>query len=1217
MTGLQHEKAFEDEICASLEDSGWLYSPDGSGYDKERALFPNDVIAWLAETQPDELAKIIRPHASPVEQTKQRNQLLDRLVKSIDQPLTSGGGTLAVLRQGFKHLSASLAMCEFAPATTLNPAALNRYAAVRVRVVRQVYYSARNSRSIDLVLFVNGLPVATLELKTDNTQSLADAVAQYRYHRDPKGEPLLGFANRCLVHFAVSTDEVAMTTRLAGKSTHFLPFNLGRDKGAGNPVNPSEAASSYLWERVLQRDAWLNIIGRLLHLERRTLTDPITGEVTKSTALLFPRFHQWELVTNLLATVREEGPGHRYLAQHSAGSGKTNSIAWLAHGLATLHDVDNEKVFDSVIVVTDRTVLDDQLQAAIKQIQGVDGTVISVNADEMQKAGAGSKSALLARSLSSGKLIVIVTMQTFPFALQAIRDTKGLSGRRFAIIADEAHSSQSGKVSNEMRAVLTTEEQADLADGGEIDTEAILAAEIASRADSPDLSFFAFTATPKSKTLELFGRPDPAAPDGLPVPFHVYSMQQAIEEGYILDVLRNYTTYATAFQVAQASKRHLEAVDLVDESEATKGLMRWVSLHPTNIAQKVQIIVEHYRANVAHLLDGHAKAMVVTSSREHALRYKQAIDAYIAKHHYPLGALVAFSGSLPDYPDVVLRGVTAPYTETNLNPGRRGRSIPAAFGTDEFQILLVANKYQTGFDQPLLCAMYVDKRLSGVTAVQTLSRLNRTYPAAGKDTTYILDFVNDPAEILDAFKPYFRTAELSETTDPNLVHDLRTKLDHAGIYTAAEVEAFATAFLTGSLAGKTKHGAHTAPLKAAADRFNSQYADVVHDGDKGLVVELDLFRKDVGSFVRLYDFLSQIVNYDDTGLEKLALFLRLIQPRLTGQHRPDEIDFSAVELTHIKQARTGDHHPDLYDGDPQLLGPTTAAGSGAARDPRLARLAEIIERINDLFADEDFTPRRETVLDRRHRHRPRSQRRPAHPGRRQHQETVRRVPRPRPGRRPSRPRQPVQPHHDDPALLLQPRHQRPARPSARRTPPRKRPEPLTPRTGRANESPQLLHPRMRDRINIRSHCRLPPDPRSLVEVTVAHGVVHDGERIANRGTELHPLSIVVEVVVDVDGCVTQGVAWRRTALDPLDRLGEQPVDEPVGQLRPGRHLPRTQVVVDDGAGNVLAQPLESPFPSLPGHAGPDRARVRCRATVALLTPITWAMRLVLSPWSWS
>lgn len=952
----EHENVFEAEICEYLAAHGWLYSKNGEGYDKARALFPEDIFGWLEDTQPEELAKVIKPGASAADQKKSRDQFLDRLVKALDAPLESGGGTLNVLRKGFKKTPGKFQMCEFKPATTLNMATLERYGKVRVRVMRQVHYSKqRPAESIDLVLFVNGLPVATIELKTDTTQTVEDAKTQYRNDRPVKGEPLLQFRSRALVHFAMSNAEVYMTTKLAGQDTHFLPFNMGRDGGAGNPVVPGNSSTSYMWERVLDRDAWLNIIGKFLHVEVRDDVDPITGAKSKKTTLLFPRFHQWELVTNLLETVKAEGPGHRYLGQHSAGSGKTNSISWTAHGLATLHDENNEKVFDSVIVVTDRTVLDDQLQAAIKQIEGTAGTVAKINIDEARKSGQTSKSGLLAKELMSGKLIIIVTMQTFPFAMAEIAAHKGLAGKKFAIVADEAHSSQTGRTSQQLRRVLTAEEQAEIEDGGEIDTEALLAAEMEERAESPNLSFFAFTATPKPKTLELFGRKDA---NGIHRAFHEYTMRQAIEEGFILDVLQNYTTYDTAFRIAERAKSKaahgktkLSEAKLVDEAEATKGLMRWVSLHPTNIAQKVQIIVEHYRTNVRHLLDGHAKAMVVTSSREAAVRYKEAIDAYIKKRGYnDIATLVAFSGSI-SVDGVTFPGLEPPYTESSLNPGLKGRSLPRAFGTDEFQIMLVANKFQTGFDQPLLCAMYVDKRLSGVTTVQTLSRLNRTYPAGGKDTTYVLDFVNNPDDILADFKTYYETATIEGETDPDLVHDLQTKLDNAGIYTADEVDAFAEAYVGGK-----GNSAIQAPLKAAKDRFNTRYDAAAKADDKATIEELDMFRKDIGSFIRLYDFLSQIVNYQDTDLEKRSLYLRFLARQITAKNRKQEIDFTTVELTHIKQTRTADRTLDLGTGEARTLKPITDTGSGQARDPRMVRLQEILAKVNDLFAGEDFTP---------------------------------------------------------------------------------------------------------------------------------------------------------------------------------------------------------------------------------------------------------------------
>ena len=557
MVAQYNEKPFEDELCQHLTDHGWLYSEVDTGYDRARAVFPEDIFGWLEDTQSGELAKLVKPNAGEREQQQAREQLLDRIVKVLDTPLESGGGTLNLLRKGFKQTSARFDMCQFKPATTNNPVTLERFGKVRVRVMRQVHYSiSQPKRSLDLVLFVNGLPVATLELKTDFTQSVQDAIAQYkttRLPKDPKtkrGEPLFGFGNRALVHFAVSNDEVHMATQLAGDKTFFLPFNMGDDGAAGNPLNPHGSRTSYLWERVLDRDAWLNIVGKLMHIQVSTEIDPITGKKSKMTMLLFPRFHQWEAVTKLVEAARAEGPGHIYLVQHSAGSGKTNTISWTVHALATLHDDKNKKVFDSVIVVTDRTVLDDQLQDAIRQIDPATGVVSAITGEEAQRVLedgiSKSKSGLLAKVLIEGKLIIVVTIQTFPFAMAAIRENKGLKNKRFAVVADEAHSSQSGKTASKLKEILTADEVAEIEDGGEIDAEAILTAEMTARANSENVSYFAFTATPKAKTLELFGRKNP---DGEPKAFHVYTMQQAIEEGFILDVLRNYTPYDTAFQL--------------------------------------------------------------------------------------------------------------------------------------------------------------------------------------------------------------------------------------------------------------------------------------------------------------------------------------------------------------------------------------------------------------------------------------------------------------------------------------------------------------------------------------------------------------------------------------------------------------------------------------------------------------------------------------------
>jgi len=944
----QHtEIEFEREFAEYLAAHGWLYSPNDAGYDKERALFKEDVFAWLGETQPEQLEKVVKPGSKDA--AKQQSQVLDRIVKVLDTPLDNGGGTLNVLRKGFSHLAAKFQMCVFKPESTLNERRNADYTAVRLRVMRQVHFSTSDQRSVDLVLFVNGLPVATVELKTDFTQTVSDAITQYKTSRLPKDpetgkiQPLFVSGARALVHFAVSNDEVWMTTSLAGASTHFLPFNRGTEAGgAGNPLNPDGSKSAYLWERVLQRDAWLNILGRLMYVKHESDTDPISGKTTKSSTLRFPRFHQWEAVTELTAAVTAEGVGKRYLIQHSAGSGKTDSIAWTAHRMARLQ-IDNTKVFDSVIVVTDRNVLDAQLQDAIKQIDNDQGIVVAIDRDEAAKAG-GSKSGLLAKALTDGKLIIVVTIQTFPHAMKEIRKNKGLNGKTFAVIADEAHSSQSGQIAGKLKAVLTAEELKDVEDGGDIDVEALLAAEATERAESANISYFAFTATPKAKTLELFGRRP--TPDEAPAPFHIYTMKQAIEEGYILDVLTGYHSFKLAFRIGQNATHAGE----VDQAQATKEVMRWVKLNPQTITQKAAIIVEHFRSNVADLLDGHAKAMVVTDSRKAAVRYKLAIDTYIAQKGYGYGTLAAFSG-------VVIDAESGPgeFSEATMNPGVR--DLRTAFRGDQYQVMVVANKFQTGFDQPLLCAMYVDKILSGVTAVQTLSRLNRTYrtPSGVPKTaamTQVVDFVNEPAAIRESFEPYFTDAFLETETDPNLVHDLAAKLDTAAIYTQAEIDQCAHAFVTGK-----GNNALIAAVDPGKKRFAERYqAALIHngsEGDKAALAELDMFRKDVGSFVRLYDFMSQIIDYGDPELEKKQIYLRHLERGIQPDNYTAPIDLSDVVLNQVKQVDQG--RIDISLGARVGLSGVTAAGSGEKRDPKMVAFQQVLDRLNDLFGSEDFT----------------------------------------------------------------------------------------------------------------------------------------------------------------------------------------------------------------------------------------------------------------------
>ena len=759
---LHNEIEFENEICEHLSGNDWLYAEkDAADYDRRLALFPADVLAWVQQTQPDAWETLTKNHGDAAGAT-----LLGRLRDSLDQ-----SGTLKVLRQGFDVLGlrSKVKMAQFKPALAMNPDIMRRYADNRLRVVRQVRYSLHNENSIDLVLFLNGLPVATVELKTDFTQDIDDAVDQYRFDRipNPKGqnpEPLLTFPSGALVHFAVSSSEVKMTTRLAGPRTNFLPFNQGsngpgKDGRKGNPANPDGHKTAYLWQEVWQRDSWLDILGRYLVSER--------DEKKKIKTIIFPRFHQLDVTRNLLSKVLEEGAGQKYLIQHSAGSGKTMSIAWTAHFLSDLHDANDKKIFDTVIVISDRNVIDGQLREAIEDFERTKGVVATIKGD------AGSKSSELAEALSGDKKVVVCTIQTFPFALEMVRELTATEGKCFAVIADEAHSSQTGQAATKLKEVLSAEEQKELDDGGEVSSEDILVAQMAAKANDVGITYVAFTATPKAKTLETFGRlADPTKPKSkvnLPGPFHVYSMQQAIEEEFILDVLLNYTSYKLAFKLANEGKEWDETQ--VEKTEALKKLMRWVRLHPYNISQKVQIVVEHYRELVAPMIGGKAKAMVVTGSRIEAVRWQLAIDKYIKENGYDIKTIVAFSGEVNDK-----ESGPEPFKETSteLNPNLKGRDIREAFKGDEYQILLVANKFQTGFDQPLLCGMYVDKKLAGIQAVQTLSRMNRCHP--GKDTTYVLDFVNDSQDVLDAFKTYYTTATLEDTTDPNIVLTLRADM---------------------------------------------------------------------------------------------------------------------------------------------------------------------------------------------------------------------------------------------------------------------------------------------------------------------------------------------------------------------------------------------------------------------------------------------------------
>jgi type I restriction enzyme, R subunit len=941
---LHKEISFESEICQHLIKTGWLYAEgDAAGYNRARAMFPADMLAWVQTTQPKAWETLTKNHGSKAEET-----LISRLRDQLDQR-----GTLDVLRHGVEllGLKTPLLLAQFKPALSINPNILERYAANRLRVIRQVRYSLHCENSIDLVLFLNGLPVATVELKTDFTQSIGDAIDQYRFDRNPKpkgqaAEPLLSFPSGALIHFAVSNKEVAMVTKLVGPATVFLPFNLGDDGAAGNPVNAAGGhRTAYLWEQVWARESWLEILGRYLIAQR--------DKKKQIEKVIFPRYHQLDVTRKLQAAVLADGPGSKYLIQHSAGSGKTNSIAWTAHFLSELHDSAQNKLFDTVLVVSDRNVIDAQLQEALFDFQRTSGVVATIKNTE------GSKSAALAEALSGSKKIVVCTIQTFPFALEAVRNLAATQGKRFAVIADEAHSSQTGSAASQLKAVLSPDELLEISDGGEVSTEDILAAQMSNRAEDGGITFVAFTATPKNRTLELFGtRPDPSrkpAPDNIPRPFHVYSMRQAIEEGFILDVLLNYTPYSLAFKLAHNGQEVNERE--VERNAAMKGIMGWVRLHPYNIAQKVQVVVEHFREFVSPLLNGKAKAMVVVGSRLEAVRWQLAIDKYILSNSYAMGTLVAFSGEVHDQDSGA-----EPFTENSkaLNPRLKGRDIREAFKGNEYQILLVANKFQTGFDQPLLCGMYVDKRLAGIQAVQTLSRLNRAYP--GKDTTYVLDFVNDTEEVLAAFKTYHTTAELSATTDPNLVFNLRSKLDGAGHYDDFEVDRVVAAELNPHAKQSDliaalepvqdrimkRYQAAVAELKAAKDKHDQAATKASHDEMDALV----LFKADMAAYLRLYTFLSQIFDYGNTGIEKRALFYKRLLPLLEFGRERQGIDLTKVVLTHHHLKDQGARDLPLSYGETPKLAPITEAGSGSVQEQQKVYMGELIAKLNDLFGSE-------------------------------------------------------------------------------------------------------------------------------------------------------------------------------------------------------------------------------------------------------------------------
>jgi type I restriction enzyme R subunit len=935
------ETEFQKLIVAHLASNGWEVGTSDR-YDRERALYPDDVFAWHALDDEKNLRKIV----SGDDDVKGRTRVLDRLATSLSADEKQGGGTLTVLRKGFDVVGAKrFRMIQQPPADDRNPALTALYAQNILRVVPELRYSTKKDDRLDLAFFVNGIPVATVELKTNFAQSLGAAIAQYKHDRHPQGEPLLTPGRGALVHFALTQDEIAMTTRLAGDATRFLPFNRGHDGGAGNAPNGDKPRTAYFWEDVLDRDAWLQILTKFVYTNHEKQSDPLTGKVTTSSQIRFPRFHQWRAVTALTAAARTDGPGHRYLVQHSAGSGKTDSIAWTAHRLASLHTPAGDKVFDSVIVIADRQVLDRQLQDAVDQLVTVTGTFQAIT-----RGSEGSKTAQLIEALGAGIPIIGVTLQTFPHALNEMRKSGSpLAGKRFAVIADEAHSSQSGDAANKLKELLYLGEAVEIDDDEPgADQDALVA--MAAHADTAKrLSFFAFTATPKAKTLELFGT---RGADDVPRPFDLYSMKQAIEEGFILDVLRNYTTYDMAARIAKRAADGSAAIDgdEIDVRKGTRALIGLVELHATNIASKVSEILTHFGEVVQPQLGGRAKAMIVTSSRAAAVRYARAFEKLAAERDLPLRALVAFSGEVPD-PDVAaLPGTTQPVvTEASMNPSLKGRDLADVFAQPDHHVLIVANKYQTGFDQPLLVAMYVDKQLSGIAAVQTLSRLNRTTP--GKTETYVLDFVNDPAIIQAAFQEYYEDARIETASDPDLVLNLVGKLDAVGIFTWAEVDQVWTDWTTLAAAPGAAHNALSAHLDPAVDRFTARWLAADDDDERERLVD---FRGTLAQYSTLYAFFSQVLHFGDPRYEKLSVFADLLARRLRaldGGGGGEVVDVSDVVLTHYKLEKLKQEDIALASGEAEGLRGVTEAGMAALREKERASTAELIEKVNKYLGD--------------------------------------------------------------------------------------------------------------------------------------------------------------------------------------------------------------------------------------------------------------------------
>ena len=915
------EKRFEGDIEHFLLTKGGYTKGDMSTYDREKAIDMPKLIEFIKTTQPKQWERYKRNY---------RDEAEKKLYKRFNEEVEAHG-LLHVIRHGINDRGVRLKVAYFKPESTLNQDVIDKYNANILTCTRQFKYSTENENSIDMVLSLNGIPIVALELKNQLTgQSIQNAKTQFMYDRNPK-EKCFHLNKRFLVYFAVDLYEVEMTTQLKGKNTFFLPFNQGTGGagnvgGAGNPENPNGYATSYLWEKVLTKDSLMDILQRYMHLEVEEKTVIKNGREVKkrSEKLIFPRYHQLDVVSRLLVDAKTNGSGHNYLVQHSAGSGKSNSIAWLAYGLANLHDKDNNNVFDSIIVISDRRVLDSQLQDTISSFDHTKGLVETI--------GEGKTSKDLLKAINDGKKIIVTTLQKFPVIYEDVDD---VTGKRFAVIADEAHQSQTGSSALKMKSALADTEEA-LREYAEIegrleeereDGEDKLVKELLAHGQHKNISFFAFTATPKQKTLEMFGK---RQFDGTFKAHHIYSMKQAIEEGFILDVLKNYTTYKTCYKIAKDTEDNPE----LPSSKATRTIKRYATLHPYNLQQKTAIMVEQFREVTKHKIGGRAKAMVVTSSRLHAVRYYHEFKRYIEMMGYDdLEILVAFSGVVPD-------GGTD-YTEEMINKRKDGTTIkekqlPAEFASDDFNMLIVAEKYQTGFDEPLLHTMFVDKPLQGVKAVQTLSRLNRIYP--GKEDTFILDFVNSKEDIEEAFKPYYEATILDEEINVNLIYDTQIHLRKMMVYTDEDIEKFVEIYYKEGEQTATDLGKMASILKPVVDRYTGLEEDDRYE-----------FKKMLNNFTRWYSYIIQIVRMYDKELHKEYVFASYLQ-KLLPKAIEENVDLEGklkLEFYKLEETFKGKITLDPTEEDETLKNPKNVNVDDRKEEDEL--LEVIIERINERF----------------------------------------------------------------------------------------------------------------------------------------------------------------------------------------------------------------------------------------------------------------------------